>query len=328
MTNCDLSEGRADRASLEQLCEMVKSYSTPYEDLAEFIEDKAFAECDADRYLGAVAQLIGLAEFFEQMENKNEENSRDLVDVYILIGEIHQCHDNFEDSVEWFKKAVVVDDRAAEPYHSLAVSYAQLRDLPSAVRCLEQELALSPGNYYTYLQLADYYDALGNEDRSEDTITRLLRRDPDNIQALHRVIVRYETTEPGVEVELLRRRIVSQRDGLTKLGMIIWTYHMFRERRFDEALQFLSSREDEGKDLSIVNILKAHIYGEMGLVTKKRTELATFRKKNNGKQAFMANKLKEFGDVFGDAAVSRLMKRLVISHPAPGDSGLFPARSA
>ena len=81
--------------------------------------------------------------------DKNDENSRDLADVYILIGEICQYVNKFRESVEWFKKAAVVADRYAVPFHNLPAAYMELGDRESAVRSLEQEIFLEPGNYFS-----------------------------------------------------------------------------------------------------------------------------------------------------------------------------------
>jgi tetratricopeptide (TPR) repeat protein len=314
MTNTDRRDKSPSESTLSQLCSLVIAMKTPFEDLAEFIEDKSYEACDKGQIDKVVHQLRRLAEFFERMENKNEENCRDLADVYILIGEIYQCHEQFSDSVEWFKRATVVNDRYALPYHSLAVSFLRLRDLAGAAKSLEQEISLAPGNYYSYLMLADVYESQGEHDKSEEKLNKLLERDPNNVQALHRIIVHCEQEHPELEVELLRRRLISVRRNFNKVETAIWVYHMCRMKRYSEALQYLASRENESPDISIVHLLKAHIYGEMRQFTKKKSELVKFKSKNDGNDSYMGAKLKEFGDVFGEKAVARLSKRLTISH--------------
>jgi tetratricopeptide (TPR) repeat protein len=307
-----------EERTLGQLCNLVIGYKYAFEDLAEFIEDKAFGECDSKRLDKAVHHLGRVAEFFELMENKNEENCRDLVDIYILIGEIYQCDSRFDDSIEWFRKAIVANDRHPSSFHCLATSYIHLGDLGNAARSLEQEIHLAPGNYYSYLLLADLYEQLGDEAKTEETVNRLLDRDPDNIQALHKIYVHYRQAHPEADVELLQRRIISAQRDLNKVETIIWTYHMCREGRLDDALNRLTVKEDESPDLTIVHLLKAYIYGVQKQYSRKRAELTKFKNKNSGKGAFMSNKLKEFEDVFGEKAAARLIKRLTISSPSKG----------
>lgn len=303
-----------EKATLAQLCQLVTGYKAPFEDTAEFIEDRAYELCEKKQLDKAIKHLEELASFFERMPDKNEENCRDLSDVYILAGEIHQCHDQFAQSIEWFRKAVVVNDRYSLPFHSLAVSYIKLGDTVNAVRSLEQEIQLAPGNYFSYLMLADLYEARGLVPKVAGVLNRLLERDPDNVIALHRIITEYEHDNPELDVELLRRRLICVDRVLNKRELVIWTFHMCREGKFNEALALLSSREAESPDVSLIHLLKAHIYGETRQFTKKRMELSRFKVKNNGNEVFMQGKLKEFGDVFGEPAVVKLHKRLTISH--------------
>ena len=125
---------------------------------------------------------IKVGRFFELMENKNEENCRDLADVYLLIGQIYQYNNSPQESVSWLSKAVVVDDRYDVPYHSLAISCLNMGQTERAIRSLEQEIAVAPGNYYSYLLLADIFEKEGRPVDVEDTLKKLLARDPENIR--------------------------------------------------------------------------------------------------------------------------------------------------
>jgi tetratricopeptide (TPR) repeat protein len=94
------------------------TFSYPYEDLAELIEDKGFEECNNGNSDKVLNELTKLSRFFEEMEDKNEENVRDMADIYLLAGEFCQCIEKFEESIPWFKKAIIVDDAYDVPYHS------------------------------------------------------------------------------------------------------------------------------------------------------------------------------------------------------------------
>ncbi len=301
------------RCSLKKLCSLVTDYSYPYEDLAELIEDKGYEECVEGNVEAAIEELAHLSAFFERMENKNEENTRDLADIYLLTGEFCQVAERFVESIEWFKKAIVVDDSYDVPYHSLAMSYLSLGDTENAIKSLEQEIAVSPGNYYTYLLLADMYEKQCRYDQVEEILRNLLARDSDNIQALHKLITHYKKRNPDLDVELLRRRLIHADKELVKLDLVIWTYHMCEEERFEEALHFLSERECECPRISIIHILKAHIYGCMGQYVKKRNELKQFRKLNQGREEFMRNTFDEFAGIFGERARASMQRKLSVT---------------
>ena len=301
------------RCSLKKLCELVSNNSYPYEDLAELIEDKGYEECMEGHGEKVIQELARLGNFFERIENKNEENTRDLADVYLLAGEFCQCTDKISDSISWFKKAILVDDTYDVPYHSLAMVYISLGETLKAIKSLEQEINVAPGNYFTYLLLVDNYEKKGMNDQVEETLRNLLSRDSDNIQALHKLICFYENRDPNLDMELLRRRLINADKDLVKLDLVIWTYHMCREERYEDALNFLNKRGAESPEISIIHLLKGHIYGCVRQYVNKRNELEKLKKLNHGREEFMRSRFDEFCKVFGEKACSRIIKRLAVT---------------
>jgi tetratricopeptide (TPR) repeat protein len=179
-----------------------------YEDVAEDMERAAQEECKRGHIKQVVEQLKHVAGFFEQMENKNEENCQDLADVYRMIGEIYQYVGNFEKSLPWLEQAIIVDDGYDGAYHSLALSYNTIGKFDAAIRCLTAELHVAPENIEARLMLADLYAAGGKLNRMERILSELLDRDPDNVQALQRLIRHADALDSRVSTELLRRRLI------------------------------------------------------------------------------------------------------------------------
>lgn len=297
---------------LQTLCDLVIDYSYSYEDLAELIEDKAYDECSNGGGTDVIAHLIRLSEFFESMENKNEENLRDLADIYLLIGEFSQCINDYAASITWFEKAILVDDTYDVPYHSIAHSYLRLNNGEKAIQSLTMEIQIAPGNYYTYLLLADLYEQWGRMDEVEQVLNALLSRDPSNIQALHKLIKFYEKKDPHLDVSLLRRRLIQGDKQLVKLDLIIWTYHMCEEKNYEGALRFLDEREKESPEISVVHLLKAHIYSKQRYFVKRRQELMKFKKLNHGREEFMRTKIEEFKKIFDQHSAEELEKKLAL----------------
>lgn len=298
---------------LSFFCAQVKNLERSYEDVAEQIEDAAYEECENGNIENAVEELKSLAFFYEKIENKNEEISRDLADIYLLIGQMYQYTDRFGESVNWLSKAATVDDGYPVPFHSLSISFMKMNDTVNAAKCLEQEIVIAPGNYYSYLILADLYRKSKLYNKEENCLKNLLSRDPENVQALHRLILYYEKCCPSSDVELLRRRLLNVGQRSNMLDAVIKTYHLCRENRLDEALEFLETWHRQSPDLTIVYLLKAHIHGELRHFTRKRRELAAFREKNGGREDVMLAKLEEFGSIFGKNAEGRLKRRLILS---------------
>ncbi len=302
--------------NLDELCELVINCAAPYEDVAEYIEDRAFAESCAGNLSGAVERLVRIADFFEQFELKNEEICGDLAEVCVLIGEMYQHSGEFERSLPWFEKAIIVNDRYDAPYHGIAASYLRLGNTEGAIRSLQQEILVAPGNYYSYLLLAELYEQRNEIDQFTHILEILLERDADNVRALHKLIVHYQRENPALNVNFLRERILRSRRKNAKLDLLIWVYHMCIAGKHREALSELIEREERSPNLSIIHLLKAFIFGDLGQFAKKRAELALFKEQNFGKGDIVRNKLTEFASVFGEDAAQNLDRSLSTVRPA------------
>jgi tetratricopeptide (TPR) repeat protein len=308
------SENDVGPTAFQALCAEVIALETPYEDVAERIEDLAYLEYDSGGLDDVVGQLERVAHAFESLRNKNEEVSRDLAQVYLLIGQIYQFTGMFNESIEWLNKSIVVDDMYPVSYHSLAVSYQGIGDTALAARSLEQEVTVAPGNYYTYLLLADIYEKNGMDSEFEGVLKRLLERDPDNIQGLHKLIRHYERYSAQADVELLRRRLLGRAEGLSRIEAVIRAYHLCRAGRCGDALGFLAKWSGCAPDVSITHLVNAHIYGLTHQYSKKRSELSLFKRKNHGRDDVMEIKMREFASVFGEEAAEKLRQRLRVAY--------------
>jgi tetratricopeptide (TPR) repeat protein len=303
----------SDAPDLNSLCARVLDNQASYDELAEYIEDRAYAECEHSGFIKVVEALQKLALFLEALENKTEQNSRQLADVYILLGEICQYADNFLESIAWFKKAAIVDDRYALPFHHAAVSFSKIGESLNAIKYFEQEIALAPGNYFSYLLLANLYEKHEEFDKVEETLKHLLQRDPENIQALHRLISLYHTMYPEADCILLQKRLVAVHKKYSEMELVIWIFHQCALGSLSPALDFLENKEADAPESAIVNLLKAHIFTVTKNFVRRRRELAAFKSKNHGKLALIKNKLDEFASVFGEKAGKTLEKQLLLS---------------
>jgi tetratricopeptide (TPR) repeat protein len=303
-------------STLEALCDDVLSLRTAYDDVAEQLEDAAYFEYECGGLDHALSRLKELAGFFEGLRNKSEEVSRDLSQVYLLIGQICQYAGMFEESIAWLNKSIVVDDMYPVSYHSLALAFRSIGDESMSIKSLEQEIRVAPGNYYTYLLLADLYEGNGDFARFEDVLRRLLERAPDNIQGLHKLIRRCERGSAAADVDLLRRRLLGSEAGLCRIEAVIRAYHLAQSGREREAAEFLDAWGAGAPDVSITHLAKAHIYGHIGLHSKKRREMSLFRMKNRAREDVMEIKIGEFASVFGEEAAEKMRQSLRVAGAA------------
>ena len=298
--------------TLITLCQRVSSFQSSYDDCAEQIENRAYADCENGLLDSTVQILQQLAVAFESLADKNEENVRDLADIYLLIGDIHQYTDHHAPSVIWYKKAAIVDDRYALPFHHLAISYLKLNDRANAIKCFEQEISLSPGNYFSYHLLANTYEADGQSALVEHTFKRLLERDEKNIQALHGLIVHYRTIDPDIKIEFLRKRLIAIERKFSEIELLMVLYHLLEDGHDSKALDLLLAREERSPEMAIINLLKAHLFAKQKNFAQKRRELLAFKQKCHGNHAYIKNKLHVFATVFGEKAEHALQRQLII----------------
>jgi tetratricopeptide (TPR) repeat protein len=302
-------------ASLKRICDLVAAGERPYEDFAEQIEDRAYELCEAGNLDQVVAELNRITFFFESLTDKNDEQCRDLADVYLLIGQIYQFSGCFIESIQWFVRSAVVDDRYAAPYHNMAASYSQLQQFDNAIKCFEQELMLAPGNYYSYLLLADLYKKEKCLKEVETCLKHLLERDVENIQGLHALIRHYEQTDQSIDTKLLVRRLMGINKQFSRIEVIIRSYYLCRDKKYTEALDFIEKWNQYGNVTTIIDLIKAHAYNELRQCKKRRQTLVAFKMQNHCREDLMLNKLKEFRTLFGDDIADHLQKLLLISPP-------------
>jgi tetratricopeptide (TPR) repeat protein len=312
MSEDPVSDAVLKKATLEHLCEMVIRCRCAYSDCSEQIENRAYEEWKRGRFEKAVDALVRIASFLETLENKSEENSLDLADVYLLIGQIYQFAEWYPESIEWFSKSVFANDGNSLPYHLMAVSYMRTGNTFNAIRCFEQELAIDEGNYFTYLSLAELYCQDGKLEKSEECLKRLLNRDPENIQALHQLIRHYGLHNPSIDVGLLRKRLLGIDRKHTWTSAVIRSYHLAAEHREAEALDFLSAWQlhTNGHASPVVHLAKAALCNHLGREQEVKDELFSFRDICNSRQEIMRGYVKEFVGLFGEESAMVLKDNL------------------
>jgi tetratricopeptide (TPR) repeat protein len=201
------------------------------------------------------------------------------------------------------------------PYHNLATSYIELGDVAGAIKSLEQEIELEPGNYFSRLKLADLYEQQGKYAEVEESLKKLLSRDPENIQALHKLISHYENRLPHVDAELMRKRLISIDKTYNEIEIVIKVFHLCVEKMYGDALDFITEMIKNSPAMTMLYLLKAHVLGQLHQFSQKRKQLIEFKKNCHGKNEYMKNKLEEFEHIFGKKSAARLGKILVVTNP-------------
>ncbi len=299
------SKGSSSTDSLSELCTKVLACDIDFDSVRDKIETLSHQECEESGIDGTLQSLNALALSYESMIEKNEEVIRDLAEIYILIGDLHQEHGSIEDSVAWYQKAIVVDDGCCAAYQGLATSLVKLGEIHRAIRCLEQEIQLAPGNLSSYLVLSDLYDSVGESIKMEQMLEELLRHNPQSVQALHRLIRHHSENNPEVNVSFLRRRLTSivPATGAVELG--IWAHHMCMELRSSEALKAVIKRHKEHPD-PFLSLLVAHLLWVAGKHDEMMNELRVFCERNSPGGNAARRAFREFTQIFGEVRAEAL----------------------
>jgi len=283
-----------------------------YSDLAEYIETRAYEEWKRGKFEAAIKELQKITTFLENLGNKNEENTQDLSEVYLLIGQLYQYAEWFGESIDWFSKSVLADDGNSLPYHCMAVSYLKTYNYQNAIRCFEQELAIDEGNYFTYLKLSELYDREGKPEQSEESLKRLLTRDPENMQGLHRLIRHYEKYNPSIDVTLLRKRLLGITAKHTWTNAVIRAYHLCAEKRHAEALDFLTKWQcdNNGNASPVTHLVKMALYDVLKNDRDLKQEAAAFIGECRMRQQVMHEHFEEFVALFGESFAAHVKQKL------------------
>lgn len=291
-------------------CKTISNNDKTYEEISDLLEDYAYSACIEGNGKNVLDELNRLSRYYQRRKSLDVESIRDLADIFLLAGEVSAFLGDETESIELFRKAAFTDENYDRAQHSLAMAYSQIGDVKSATICLEREIFVSPGNYFSYLILADMYEKLKENKNVETILKKLLDRDTDNIRALHKLIMHYEKVDPKLNIQLLRSRIINSSPELIKHDLLIWVYHMLKNELANEAVEMLVILENEYPGISLINLLKAHVFGSLKLFSKKRRELEEFKRQNYGRSEFMKNKIDEFEKIFGKIEADKIRKKL------------------
>lgn len=305
-----MDQGKSAFKRFKDTCSAISTHNKSYEEICDHLEDFAYSACTEGSGSEVLKELSRLTNYYHRRKSLDVESIRDLADIFLLAGEVAAFNGDLNESIELFRKATFADENYDRAHHSLAMAYDQLGETKSATVCLEREIFLSPGNYFSYLILADMYEKLNEHKNVEAILKKLLDRDTDNIRALHKLIMHYELIEPKLNVELLRSRIINSSPEIIKHDLLIWVYHMLADHLAIEAVEFLEMLENEYPGISLVNLLKAHLFGTLKQFSRKRRELEEFKRLNYGRSEFMRTKIEEFEKIFGKNEADKIRKKL------------------
>jgi tetratricopeptide (TPR) repeat protein len=307
---------KPESASLRQLCDSILNCTREYSEIAVSMENKAYEEWKAGHVTFAVEQLKRVVGFLDRPADKNDQAQKDLADVYFLIGQLCQYSGLYSDSIDWLSKSVFIDNGNSLSYHSIAESYIKTGKIHQATRSFERELSLDEGNYFTYIELACVYDRDNKPEKAEECLRKLLVRDPNNMQGIHQLIRHYEKNDPGINVNLLIKRLLHIDKKFSWMEAMIRSFYLFRNGKNSDAIDFLAVWERDNHPSPVIHCVKAYLFARLKNVRQRRREIDSLKALCKVRQDVIVGHIDEFRNVFGDAAAEKLLSFCFPINPA------------
>ncbi len=143
---------------LAEMCSVLAEGNVECPDVRTALCDLAFATA---AHFGAeeTVRILSTAEASLSARGGKHANELDAIyGICLLAGEVLHDAGQWGESRRWLEKAVCANASGAEAFHDLAINAIAMGDSDSAIRALENEIAVAPGNYYAYTLLASLYE--------------------------------------------------------------------------------------------------------------------------------------------------------------------------
>jgi len=94
----------------------------------------------------------------------------------------HEEQDHHERTVELYREVLEFDPFDTRAWIRRGTAYKKLGHLDNAIQCYEQAIALYPGFRFWYYELADLFDAKGQQGRATELRDRAADMDTDAVE--------------------------------------------------------------------------------------------------------------------------------------------------
>ena len=142
-----------------------------------FVQDDVYkegkAQLDAKQYDGAEAAFRQLADADGVTGSKGNEG----------LSRVEIGRKNYDQAIEYAKKAVELDGENADAHYALALAYGFRQDFKSAVPSLERVVALRPDFAYAHYQLGQAQYRLKRYDQTIIHFKKFIELAPDAPEA-------------------------------------------------------------------------------------------------------------------------------------------------
>jgi tetratricopeptide (TPR) repeat protein len=144
---------------------------------------------------------------------------------FLALGELHYNAREYEEAWDAFEEYHRLKPRDASVLDYIGLCAMQLKHHPQAVAAFEELLEAQPNNVLVMYRLAGAYGEAGQMKKAEQTLRRILVRDPKEADAWVRLILLLEEGKRGVEVEKAlkdARAALPDENDLDLIQAMIW----------------------------------------------------------------------------------------------------------
>ena len=147
----------------------------------------------------------------------------------------------------------------------LGQAYLRERNIPGAVRVLEEAVALDPRNAEAWQNLALAYMAHGALDKSEQAFDKALRLVPDKAETHNNyglLLMQMDRRPEAIEQFQVALRDMTYRSPA--LAMSNLGFALYQEARYEEALDYLTLSIERAPTLCEAWLSRGMVYRELG----------------------------------------------------------------
>jgi tetratricopeptide (TPR) repeat protein len=196
------------------------------------------------------------------------------------------------DSIEALQTAIELQEDFAGALSELGETYFVKGDYQSAIATWRHELEVVPENHRAWLNIARGYRALGEDQREEHALRRMIEHQPGSVEALTLLVECLRRQGKEQEALLISRRVAGTLPA-PPVGFFDWAYWLRLKLTMPgygpDPLKALAQEEKQEKrpyHQSWLNLLKAVACQQTGNAEAARRELALARERSSSPQVW------------------------------------------
>lgn len=244
--------------ALPELCELLRG--DPEEHVAcQCLAEKGLAYARAVGSRAAEAELERTSDALRSRK-PTPDLRKVLADVHFALGELHRAAQDDARAIAAYKQAVRTSGHLPEAYGHMAHAHLRMADGQAALEAWRDQIALCADDPRPYFASAELLERGGRRDRAIETLSALVRIDPENATALDKLVRLCHETDRVPEAQTWRERLLAMDPPTLQEDLAVWVKHHVDAGDHDRVLEHLHREELEQPLRPLYNLLKAAVF--------------------------------------------------------------------